>query len=162
METENVKLHGCASPSPQGPEAELEEIVDEFMACKTREDFRKVILSCGKETTSFSYDEFVDSMWFYDPSKHGMMPELGYIGLKLAGECGEIAEKIGKVYRDSDGQFTPEQVIGLMKECGDAMFYIVKLAHLYNFGDDDVKRLNYEKLIDRHSRGKMKGNGDDR
>lgn len=44
-----------------------------------------------EESARYSpYDLFVEDMWFYDPVEHGC-PELAYVGLKLAGECGEIA-----------------------------------------------------------------------
>lgn len=106
------------------------------------------------------YDNFVEEMWFYDPQKHGNMPELGYTALKLGGECGEIQEKIGKAYRDNDGEIANKRA--LIKEFGDVLFYIVKLSHILGFTLNDVSQANREKLIDRKQRGVLKGEGDDR
>jgi NTP pyrophosphatase (non-canonical NTP hydrolase) len=106
------------------------------------------------------YDQFVDSIWFYTPAGHGGMPELGYIGLKLAGECGEIAEKIGKAYRDNGGKLPSEEL--MLKELGDVAFYITKLSHLLGKRLGDVLMMNVEKLEDRKLRGTLNGNGDER
>lgn len=109
-----------------------------------------------------SYDEFVEEMWFYDPAKHGGCPELAYTALKMSGEAGETAEKIGKIYRDNAGVILEQSKLSLLKELGDQLFYITKLAHMLGATLDDVARINREKLKDRLARGKMRGDGDDR
>ena len=106
-----------------------------------------------------SYDQFVEDLWVYDPSTHGAMPELGYTALALAGEVGEVCEKVKKAYREHDGLIDRES---LAKELGDVLFYLVKLAHLAGYDSSDIVKKNIEKLRDRKLRGKMHGNGDNR
>ena len=108
------------------------------------------------------YDSFVDSSWYYDPSMHGMMPEIGYVGLALAGEAGEAAEKVKKFYRDAAGVENFGSTTALMKELGDVLYYLTKLAHLHGNSLDDVARANVKKLKDRAARGEMRGSGDER
>lgn len=106
-----------------------------------------------------AYAAFVDDMWFYEPAEHGGMPELGYLGLCIAEEGGEIAGKIKKAYRDLGG--TPDDE-ALKKEMGDQLFYLVKLAAIRGFTLQDIMGMNTEKLMSRMARGKMRGEGDDR
>ena len=119
---------------------------------------------CGAEfffnhLENSTYDDFVDEMWEYEPSEHGGMPELGYIGLAIAGEAGEVAEKIKKAYRERGGEPDNE---ALLKELGDVLYYIVKMAHIRGFLMHTIIGANIEKLKDRAARGKMRGEGDDR
>ena len=110
------------------------------------------------------YDEFVDKWWClgsgtYEPANHGGMPELGYLAVCIAGEAGEVAEKVKKAYRDHGGKTDP---MAIGKELGDVLYYLTKMAHIHGMTLDDVARINKEKLRDRKERGKMHGEGDDR
>lgn len=51
-----------------------------------------------------------------------------YPTLGLAGEIGEIANKVKKIFRDDAGQITDEKRAELKKELGDACWYISALA----------------------------------
>lgn len=51
-----------------------------------------------------------------------------YCGLKLAGEAGEVAQKIGKVLRDKGGVFDDETKTALAAELGDVLWYVSQLA----------------------------------
>jgi NTP pyrophosphatase (non-canonical NTP hydrolase) len=110
-----------------------------------------------------SYDQFVEELWFYDPAAHGSMPELGYLGLCCTEEAGEIAGKLKKFYRDG-GDFASDEFLGqkLLREIGDELYYLVKLAHVLGYSLEDVARANEEKLRDRQARGQLRGAGDDR
>ena len=89
-----------------------------------------------------------------------------YPALKLAGESGEVAEKIGKLLRDTD--WTPAQPIPsdkqeeLIKELGDVQWYIAQLAWTIDATLDDVAKTNLEKLYGRQERGTLGGSGDER
>lgn len=87
---------------------------------------------------------------------------LYYPALKLAGEAGEVAEKIGKMYRDDAGILTAERRLALLDELGDPLWYITEIAHRLGFSLEDVARRNNEKLADREERGVIKGDGDKR
>ena len=77
--------------------------------------------------------------------------------LGLAGEAGEVAEKVKKLYRDS--QFSKEDVI---KELGDVLFYVTALANHLGSDLQSVANANIKKLHDRKDRNKIKGSGDNR
>lgn len=115
--------------------------------------------SLADQFTLTYFDGFVDSMWIYDPAKHGSMPEMGYVALAITGEAGEIAEKVKKAYRETDGAVINED---MLKELGDVLFYIIKLSHLIGSDLRGVISANIKKLSERKARGTMHGNGDNR
>lgn len=85
-----------------------------------------------------------------------------YPALKLAGEAGEVAEKVGKVLRDSGGVFSEDKKRELAKEIGDVLWYCAALASDIGFTMDNVGRMNIEKLASRKERGVLGGSGDNR
>lgn len=84
----------------------------------------------------------------------------------LAGEVGEITEKLKKYMRDhglsSPDQMTPEQWREVLYEVGDCLWYLDAIARLGNSSLEEVANMNLEKLEDRLNRGVIKGNGDHR
>ncbi len=93
-------------------------------------------------------------------------PNLGsnviYPTLGLAGEAGEVAEKVKKVIRDKNGIFDEESKNSIKKELGDVLWYISNLSTELNFNLEEVASQNLEKLRLRALRGKISGSGDDR
>lgn len=89
-------------------------------------------------------------------------PALCYLGLKLAGESGEVAEKLGKLYRDHQGKFPPAFRAELAKELGDVLWYVSELAYVLGVSLEDVASGNVKKLADRQARNALKGDGDNR
>jgi len=91
-------------------------------------------------------------------------PESFYYGaLGLAGEAGEIANKIKKVIRDNDGMFDSRlhgEVIA--QELGDVLWYLWYMAEVCGFTLDQVAAMNIQKLQDRKDRGVISGSGDNR
>jgi NTP pyrophosphatase (non-canonical NTP hydrolase) len=77
--------------------------------------------------------------------------------LGLAGEAGEVAEKVKKLMRDSE--FSKEEVV---KELGDVLFYVTALANHIGSNLQTVANTNIKKLHDRKDRNKIKGSGDNR
>lgn len=108
-----------------------------------------------------------------------------YCALKLSGEAGEVAEKVGKAIRD-DGflfsedltiardaafesdpwanskWFTAERRQELIKELGDTLWYVAAMAGELGVSLSHVAAINMEKLRDRQARGVLGGSGDDR
>lgn len=70
------------------------------------------------------YQEKARSTAIYDYKKMGMV----YPGLGLMGECGEIAEKIKKLFRDDNGDFTDERKQAVVKELGDCTWYLANVC----------------------------------
>ena len=85
-----------------------------------------------------------------------------YPTLGLSGEAGEIAEKVKKIIRDSDGVITDETRELLKKELGDVLWYVSQLAAEFGFTLDEVAEENIKKLFSRKERGVIKGSGDNR
>ncbi|MFW6283101.1 MAG: nucleoside triphosphate pyrophosphohydrolase family protein [Minisyncoccales bacterium] len=93
-------------------------------------------------------------------------PDVGnnyiYPTLGLAGEAGEVAEKMKKVIRDDKGKITEKKKQELKKEMGDVLWYLSQLARELGLSLDDIAAFNVEKLQSRQERGKLKGSGDNR
>jgi NTP pyrophosphatase (non-canonical NTP hydrolase) len=106
---------------------------------------------------------------------------LAYCTLKLNGEAGELAEHVGKSWRDdgaieiTDGIFTPQisLVVGirpltdvrreyLLKELGDCLWYIAAICTELGVSLRSVMALNLFKLHKRSTSGNLQGSGDDR
>lgn len=92
----------------------------------------------------------------------GAGENLYYPTLGLAGEAGEVAEKVKKLMRDHNGQLTPDRRDALKKELGDVLWYVAALCSELGLGMGEVAELNIEKLRDRKDRGRLHGDGDNR
>lgn len=98
--------------------------------------------------------------------KTAVYPQAGknyiYPTLGLAGESGEVAEKIKKIIRDKKGKINKETCAEIEKELGDVLWYISQLASELKLDLNRVAEKNIEKTYSRMNRGKVKGNGDNR
>jgi len=98
--------------------------------------------------------------------KTAVYPNLGknlwYPALGLCGESGEVAEKIKKVFRDSNGLVTQEKKNELKKELGDVLWYLSNLASELEISIDNVATTNLIKLKERKDNNKLHGSGDNR
>ena len=84
---------------------------------------------------------------------------LYYPALGLAGEAGEVCEKIKKIMRDQKGFLTDENEDEIAKELGDVLWYV---ANEINRNLSEIAEVNLQKLEDRKNRGKLQGSGDNR
>ncbi len=98
-----------------------------------------------------------DTAIYPDVGRNPIYPTLG-----LAGEAGEVCEKVKKVLRDSDGQFSAEAVGAIQKELGDVLWYAARLAAELGLDLGQVAEANLSKLASRQQRDHLSGNGDDR
>jgi NTP pyrophosphatase (non-canonical NTP hydrolase) len=93
-------------------------------------------------------------------------PDIGrnlwYPALGLAGETGEVAERIKKLIRDHGGVVTPERRDAIKAELGDVLWYVAALCSELNLNLSEVAAGNLQKLSDRKARGVIKGEGDTR
>ncbi len=104
------------------------------------------------------YQEISKQTAVYDPGVNALY----YLGLGVAGESGEVAEKLKKVIRNHGGEITEEMRVDIKKEIGDVLWYLSQLAVELNLSFTDVAKTNIEKLQDRKSRGVIKSAGDNR
>lgn len=87
---------------------------------------------------------------------------LVYVALKGAGEAGEFAEKVGKAMRDDNLTLTDKRRHDLIIELGDRLWYVQQAATELGVTLTEVAELNLAKLVSRHERGKIHGEGDNR
>lgn len=85
-----------------------------------------------------------------------------YPALGLAGETGEVLEKVKKIFRDNNSAITEEQKTEIAKEMGDVLWYLAQLATTLGVSLEDVARMNMEKILSRLERDKLHGDGDNR
>ena len=102
----------------------------------------------------------------YEASKTAIYPKLGhtvvYPALGLAGEAGEVAEKVKKMCRDEYCRLTPAKAAEIAKELGDVLWYVSACATEIGYTLSEVAALNIEKLESRKTRGALGGSGDNR
>ncbi len=85
-----------------------------------------------------------------------------YPALGLAGESGEVCEKVKKIFRDDDGLVTDLKREEIRKELGDVLWYIANIASDLNLELNDIAQANIDKLLSRQKRGTLGGSGDNR
>jgi NTP pyrophosphatase (non-canonical NTP hydrolase) len=139
-----------------------------------------------KYEVAMTFDEYAIAAY-----RTATYPLLGrniiYPALKLAGEAGELADKIGKHWRNTYhpqaacgalesiqeannaaceamavGSLTPSQRQEILKELGDVLWYVNAIALELNSSLDNVAVLNIAKLKDRNERGVICSEGDNR
>ena len=85
-----------------------------------------------------------------------------YPALGLAGEAGEVADKLKKVIRDNDGVLTDQVRDAVAKEIGDVLWYVSVLAYEMDYDLNAIAQINIDKLASRQHRGVLSGSGDNR
>ena len=88
--------------------------------------------------------------------------DLIYCALGITGEGGEVADHLKKMLRDDEGVLTDERREALIKELGDVLWYVARMAGKLDITLEDVAKTNIKKIKDRVKRGKQKGSGDNR
>jgi NTP pyrophosphatase (non-canonical NTP hydrolase) len=112
-----------------------------------------------------TFAEYSEAVWQF-----ASYPERGknliYPALGLAGESGEVAEKIKKLWRNQ-GQtgasgLSAEKREELVKELGDVLWYVNAMCREMGVTMDEVAAKNAAKLSDRAARNVIKSEGDNR
>ena len=81
-----------------------------------------------------------------------------YTALALAGEVGELLNKIKKIARDNI-QIPREEIIS---ELGDILWYLSETARNFNISLEEVAEYNLKKIRSRKEKGTLQGSGDNR
>ena len=81
-----------------------------------------------------------------------------YTALALAGEVGELLNKIKKIARDNI-QIPREEI---MSELGDILWYLSETARNFDISLEEVVEYNLKKIRSRKERGTLQGSGDNR
>ena len=91
-----------------------------------------------------------------------VVPAYVYPALGLAGETGEVLEKVKKLVRDKNGLNTAFDRHGIALELGDVFWYLCVLADEFGYSLEEIASLNIEKITRRKEAGTIAGSGDDR
>lgn len=125
-------------------------------ACRKPESFQMRRLGfndyqkeCAKTDVGTAAQDILSPGWLY------------YV-LGIAGETGELMEKIKKLFRDKKGEIDAEFKEAVIKEMGDVMWYMARLCSWFDIDFRTVALTNVEKLQRRKSEGTIHGDGDDR
>ena len=111
----------------------------------------------GKEMTLNEYQNKALETAQY-PKEHKII----YPTLGLTGEAGEVSDKVKKVLRDFNGDFSESIRYELAKELGDVLWYIATLSRDLGYTLEEIGEMNNAKLASRKQRGMISGNGDNR
>lgn len=98
-----------------------------------------------------------ETAFYPNAGKNYIYPTLG-----LAGEAGEVSEKIKKVIRDKGGIVDDATKEEISKELGDVLWYVAQIATELELSCENVAAKNIEKLRSRKERGVLGGGGDNR
>ena len=98
--------------------------------------------------------------------QYAFYPNVGenftYTALGLAGEVGEVVEKVKKILRDDKSIVTQVKRDEIKMELGDVLWYLANLSSDLGIDLEDVAASNLVKLESRKQRDKLKGSGDNR
>jgi len=138
---------GATTDTPTESEQALAQTLDRRMTLNEYQDFaRKTALYPG---LSLKEDSF---------SVQGAT----YTALGLAGEAGEVANKVKKILRDDNSHLTHERLFQIRDELGGVLWYVAMLSHELGISLESVARNNIRILEAREKRGTLHGDGDER
>lgn len=96
------------------------------------------------------YQDWVEAMSTPRVNELGLI----YAGLGIAGETGEVVEKIKKIVRDKDGLPDAADVEYLELELGDVLWYVAKICNELDLSLEETMLKNVDKINDRKVNGK--------
>lgn len=108
------------------------------------------------------YQDATDETALYPMAGTGDIVAISYAALGLAGEAGEIANKVKKILRDDNGILTIEKAEAIEGELSDVLWYVARVATEIGSSLDYIGEKNLAKLRDRKARGVIQGSGDNR
>jgi NTP pyrophosphatase (non-canonical NTP hydrolase) len=94
---------------------------------------------------------------YYEAGQNFIYPTLG-----LAGEAGEVADKIKKILRDNGGIVDEPRRAEIELELGDVLWYVSQIATELKISLEEIADKNIVKLYSRQDRGVLAGSGDNR
>jgi NTP pyrophosphatase (non-canonical NTP hydrolase) len=108
------------------------------------------------------YQQKTDETAIYPHAGTGHPLALAYAALGLAGEAGEVANKVKKILRDDAGELTADRRQELAGELGDVAWYLARMATELGADLGSLLQANVDKLSSRKERGTLSGSGDSR
>ena len=103
------------------------------------------------------YQETAVSTAIYPDTHRILYPALG-----MAGEAGEVANKVKKIIRDGTDNLPEDWKDQLASEIGDVLWYCAALANDIGIPLSLIAAQNRDKLLERKQKGTIGGSGDKR
>lgn len=97
---------------------------------------------------------------YHDTEITPLFSKITYLFMGLSGETGELGEKLKKVIRDKNCILEEYDKSLIIKELGDIYWYLTAIMNELGITQDEVLKVNLEKIQDRIQRGVLQGNGD--
>ena len=110
-----------------------------------------------KDMNVNEYQEKAVSTAIY-PDTH----KITYPALGMAGEAGEVANKVKKIIRDGKKSLPDDWQQQLASEIGDVLWYCAALARDLDMSLATIMAANLDKLKTRQEQGTLGGSGDKR
>jgi len=85
-----------------------------------------------------------------------------YATTGLAGEAGEVANKVKKILRDNKGFIDADVRKKVLGELGGVAWYLAAVSAEFDLSLNDVMAYNFDQITDRQKRNVLQGDGDDR
>lgn len=92
-----------------------------------------------------AYAELTDKTARYPEANTGNKLELMYLSLGLVCEAGEVGNKVKCFFFDSNNE-APEDRKNVLKECGQAMWYLTRLIRVLGGTPEEVIKQNIEEI----------------
>ena len=124
---------------------------------KLMQDIKEFMNMKGADLTLEDYQDFCKTTAIYPANTKLMYPALG-----LAGEAGEVANKVKKLIRDGASKRPDDWKEQIAAELGDVLWYCSALATDLDISLGRVAKDNMNKLSSRKDRGTIGGSGDKR
>lgn len=124
---------------------------------KLKEEAEKFLKEKYSMSDFNSYQRSASATAIY-PDKHKIL----YPALGLAGEAGEVANKVKKIIRDGPDKMPDDWREQLASEIGDVLWYCAALATDLNLTLGMIAGQNEAKLRRRKESGTLGGSGDNR
>jgi NTP pyrophosphatase (non-canonical NTP hydrolase) len=125
------------------------------------EDNTQFDLEVPQCTMLDAYQEWTETTEADSLRKLPRILRLNYFALGL-GESGEVQDTFKKVLRDDEGVITPTKLDDLIKELGDTLWYVARMASELGVDLSEVATCNIQKLESRKARNTIGGSGDNR
>ena len=104
-----------------------------------------------------TYQETAVSTAIYPDTHRILYPALG-----MAGEAGEVANKVKKIIRDGTENLPEDWKDQLASEIGDVLWYCAALSNDIGIPLALIAAQNRDKLLARKQKGTLQGSGDTR
>jgi NTP pyrophosphatase (non-canonical NTP hydrolase) len=143
---------GCCCGAPDGQAGQPGLNHDPTLGCEVN-----AIAIEGYRPNFAEYQKAAMEFAIYGVGNAVVYPSLG-----LAGESGELCNKVKKVIRDDAGVLADDKRAAIGAEIGDCLWYLAALCRDLGLSLEQIASENIQKLFSRRQRNVLAGSGDNR